>query len=182
MSMQETNTTTENMEVGLSIGGNIGDRLAHLRNAVEAIAKIPGVRLIEVSPVYETEPVGVKPEYRDMAYLNAVVITMSTLPLPNLSEAIHEIEEKLGRTRTDDRYAPRTIDIDILYAEDTVYTDKNLTLPHPRWTKRRFVLQPLADVRPDLHIPGSNQSVSEHLAALPQDSEAVHQIPDTLTS
>ena len=179
--MQETNTTTQKMEVGLSIGGNIGDRLAHLRNAVKAIAAISGVQLTDVSPVYETEPVGVKPEYRDMPYLNAAVIITSTLPLDELSKTIHQVEEKLGRTRGDDRYAPRTIDIDILYAGDTTCNEAKLTLPHPRWAERRFVLQPLADLRADLHIPGSKRSVAEHLGALPSDSEAVHKLPETLT-
>ena len=181
MSMQEKNTATENREIGLSIGGNIGDRLAHLRNAVKEIAEMAGVQLLAVSPVYETEPVGVKPEYADMAYLNAVVIISSASPLSELSEAIHGVEVKLGRTRTDDRFAPRTIDIDILYAGDTICKEDHLTLPHPRWAERRFVLQPLADLRPDLHIPGSNRSVAEHLAALPQGREAVHPLPETLT-
>ena len=180
MSMQEKDETNHSMEVGLSIGGNIGDRLNHLRNAVQAMTQTAGIELQAVSPVYETEPVGVKPEYQDMPYLNAVVIISSTRPLPALSEAIHNIEKKLGRTRTDDRFAPRTIDIDILYAGDNVRKDDELTLPHPRWAQRRFVLQPLADVRPDLHIPGSSQSVAEHLAALPQNNEAVHRCPDTL--
>ena len=178
MSMQEKNTK---MEVGLSIGGNMGDRLAHLRNAVKAIARTPGIELLAVSPVYETEPVGVKPEYLDMAYLNAVVIISSTLPPTELSETIHKIEEQLGRTRSDDRYAPRTIDIDLLYAGNTICEEENLTLPHPRWAERRFVLQPLADVRPNLHIPGSRLSVAEHLTALPPDSEAVKKLPDSLT-
>lgn len=180
MSMQEKNTTPETIEVGLSIGGNMGDRLAHLRNAVKAITQIPGIACVSVSPVYETEPVGVKPQYRDMPYLNAVVIITAAIPLPELSKTMHDIEEKLGRTRAEDRFAPRTIDIDILFAGETICQEEHLTLPHPRWAERRFVLQPLADLRPDLHIPGSNRSVAECLAALPTGKEAVHKLPDTL--
>lgn len=178
--MQEKHTHTGKVEVGLSIGSNMGDRLAHLRNAVKAIAACSDIELLSVSPVYETEPVGVKPQYRDMPYLNAVVLISTTMPLAAISEAIHDIEKKCGRTRTDDRYAPRTIDIDILYAGETICKEEHLILPHPRWAERRFVLQPLADLQPDLHIPGSNRSVAEHLAALPRDSEAVHKLTDTL--
>ncbi len=172
----------QEQEIGLSIGGNMGDRMAHLRMATLEISKIPGVTLLAASPIYETEPVGVKEEYRDMPYLNAVLIVQSTLPLNDFSAAIHTIEGKLGRVRMDDRFAPRTIDVDILYAGDTIRAEDDLTLPHPRWAERRFVLQPLSDVRPDLIIPGSDRTVSAHVAALPTGSEAVHKLPDSLVS
>lgn len=179
--MQETNQSHEAVEVGLSLGSNQGNRLQYLREATKEIKDIPGIELVAASPVYETEPVGVKPQYRDMAYLNAVLVIQTQLTMQDLSDRIHAVEEKLGRVREDDRFAPRTIDIDILYAGETVCKEDALTLPHPRWAERRFVLQPLADLRPNLHIPGSQQSVAEHLAALPTGSEAVKKLPDILT-
>ena len=182
MSMQENECNQDGIEVGLSLGSNLGNRLEHLRAAVRAIMWADGLTVTALSPVYETEPVGVKPEHRDMPYLNAVVLLETHLPPDILSETIHGIEKDLGRVRTTDRFAPRTIDIDILYAGHMISHAKDLTLPHPRWAQRRFVLQPLADLRPNVQIPGSSLTVAEHLAALPIGSEAVHQIPQTLES
>ncbi len=184
MSIQEMtlpdNGADPPVEAGLSLGSNIGDRLAHLRNAVQALTQVPGINVLAASPIYETEPVGVKPQYRHMAYLNAVLILSSPLSPEALSECIHRIETDLGRQRQEDRFAPRTIDIDLLYVGNEVRQGRDLTLPHPRWAKRRFVLQPLADVRPTLRIPGSNQTVLEWLHALPADSENVQPIADPL--
>jgi 2-amino-4-hydroxy-6-hydroxymethyldihydropteridine diphosphokinase len=180
--MQENENQREKIEAGLSLGSNEGDRLAYLRNAVKAISDTKELRITGLSPIYETEPVGVKPEYQDMPYLNAVVIVETFLTPDKLSRIIHEIESRQGRIRTDDRFAPRTIDIDILYAGNTICEEPDLTLPHPRWAQRRFVLQPLADLRPTLRIPGSTQTVAALLAAMPAGSEAVRRIPEGLTA
>ncbi len=155
------------MEVGLSLGSNLGDRLANLRAARDAIAALDGVRLTAASPVYETEPVGVRPRYRELAYLNAVIVVVADQPIDALSERLHAIEDGLGRVRGSDRYAPRTIDIDVLYADAVRVARDDLTLPHPRWAARRFVVQPLADVRPALVLPGERRCVADLLAALP---------------
>lgn len=154
-------------ECALSLGSCLGDRLAHLRAARRAIAAIPGVRERAASPVYETEPVGVKPEFAELAYLNAVLIVETALDADALRAALAEIESAAGRVRSDDKYAPRTLDIDILYFGDQQRASPTLTLPHPRWAERRFVVQPLADVRPDLMLPGSAVSVAQRLAELP---------------
>lgn len=171
--MQENQTAIQKIEVGLSLGSNMGDRMHYLRAAVDAIACTPNVSIAATSPVYETEPVGVKQQYRDMPYYNAALILETTLPPNAISAIIHAIEDDLGRVRENDRFAPRTIDIDILFAGSTISADPSLTLPHPRWAQRRFVLQPLADIRPNLRIPGSNRTVVEHLAALPLGTETV---------
>jgi 2-amino-4-hydroxy-6-hydroxymethyldihydropteridine diphosphokinase len=181
MSMQENQKPSQKMEVGLSLGSNIGDRLQYLRAAAGAIQALSEIQITGLSPIYETEPVGVKPEYRDMSYLNAVVILETSLAAHVVSGLIHDIEERLGREREGDRFAPRTIDIDILYAGCSISDDPELTLPHPRWAQRRFVLQPLCDLRPDLQIPGSGRTVREHLAALPPGAEAVLKLPDLLS-
>jgi 2-amino-4-hydroxy-6-hydroxymethyldihydropteridine diphosphokinase len=155
------------VEVGLSLGSNLGDRLANLRAARARIAALPGVRIAAAAPVYETEPVGVKPEHRHLSFLNTVLVLDANLPVEDLHLALAAIESDLGRVREGDRYAPRRIDIDVLYGGPAVRPDAELTLPHPRWSARRFVVQPLADVRPDLVLPGAAASVREVLASLP---------------
>jgi 2-amino-4-hydroxy-6-hydroxymethyldihydropteridine diphosphokinase len=155
------------MELALSLGSNLGDRLGHLREAVRRLRALPGVRVVAVSPVYETEPVGVKPEFAGLAFLNAVVIVETGREAEAISAEVHAIEDALGRRRGEDRYAPRPMDMDLLYAGELRRDDPALTLPHPRWAERRFVLQPLADLRPDLRLPGSPRTVRETLASLP---------------
>lgn len=156
-------------EIGFSLGGNLGDRLAFLKAARDALAATPGARLAAQSPVYETEPVGVRPEHRDRWYLNAVVI-LAGAPAPEFwLRRAAEIETALGRVRGADRYAPRTIDVDLLFCGPVRTASPELTVPHPRWMRRRFVLQPLADIRPGLRLPGAETTVRECLAALPAD-------------
>lgn len=157
------------MEYGLSLGSNLGDRLDFLMQARACVSNIVGVSGILHSPVYETEAVGVRLEHKDMAYLNAVLVVQSELTPAELSDAIHAIEARLGRVRTEDRFAPRPIDIDILYAGQTMMDDEALTLPHPRWAERRFVAQPLADIKPDLVFPGDRKTVHEVLDTLPEE-------------
>lgn len=161
------------MELALSLGSNLGDRLATLREAARRISALPGVRLVAAAPVYETEPVGAGQEYAALKYLNTILIAETSGDLDTLAAALHGIENSLGRVRSIDRYAPRTLDIDILYAGDTVRHDGELDLPHPRWAQRRFVLQPLADVRPGLVLPGETRTVAEILARLPPGEDVV---------
>lgn len=155
------------MEIGLSLGSNLGDRIAHLSRAKQEIAALRQSKIVAQSPIYETEPVGVNEEYRHLKFLNAVLIVESPSSLARLQSELAELELKLGRRRELDRFAPRTIDIDILYAGDVMMETEDLTLPHPRWASRRFVVQPLADIRADLTLPGMKLTVREILAALP---------------
>jgi 2-amino-4-hydroxy-6-hydroxymethyldihydropteridine diphosphokinase len=117
--------------------------------------------------------VGVKPEYRRLKYLNAVVILEADLDARAWLRRSGGIEAELGRVRTDDRFAPRTMDIDLLYRGDDRFDDGGLTVPHPRWMQRLFVVRPLADVRPDLRMPGDPLRVLDHLAPLETASEKV---------
>lgn len=156
------------VEIGLSLGGNLGDRLAVLRDARSEIEALPGVVPVAASVLYETEPVGVREEYAAMAYLNAVLIVKNSLSLFEFAQACHGIEERLGRVRGADRYAPRTCDIDLIYAGEDRVECEGLALPHPRWHERRFVVQPLADVRPELVLPGQSRTVRDILASLPE--------------
>jgi 2-amino-4-hydroxy-6-hydroxymethyldihydropteridine diphosphokinase len=155
------------MEMGLSLGSNVGDRLRNLQLARDSIAKLQGVEIAAQSPVYETEPVDVQPEHRDKRFLNAVLILETGADPKVLQRQFYAIEIRLGRRRTADRHAPRSMDIDILFAGQARASAGRLTLPHPRWNERRFVVQPLADVRRELVLPGEARPVGEVLAALP---------------
>ncbi|GAA2921706.1 2-amino-4-hydroxy-6-hydroxymethyldihydropteridine diphosphokinase [Streptomyces mexicanus] len=136
----------------LSLGSNLGNRLETLQGAVDALEDTPGVRVKAVSPVYETEPWGVEPGSQP-SYFNAVVLVKTTLPPSSLLERAHAIEEAFHRVR-DERWGPRTIDVDIVSYADVVSDDPRLTLPHPRAHERAFVLAPWHDVDPDAQLPG----------------------------
>jgi 2-amino-4-hydroxy-6-hydroxymethyldihydropteridine diphosphokinase len=166
------------METGFSLGSNLGDRLAHLSEARRRILTLPGVRCVAQSPVYETEPVGVKPEYRHLKFLNAVLVVESEQAPAWWLTALRRLEEDMGRNRTEDRYAPRPVDVDILYVgQERIRDPGRLEIPHPRWTIRRFVVQPLADVRPDLVLPGETLTVRERLSRLP-DTEKIEKFAE----
>ena len=148
--------------VVLALGSNLGDRAVTLQGAVDAVLESPAVTGVAVSPVYETEPMG-GPEQPD--YLNAVLLLDTELPSLALLERAHAVEQAFGRERTEQNGA-RTLDIDVISVGDEVSADPALTLPHPRAHERAFVLRPLADVAPDLVLPGRGR-VCELLAALP---------------
>jgi 2-amino-4-hydroxy-6-hydroxymethyldihydropteridine diphosphokinase len=129
----------------IGLGSNLGDRRALLRQAVEGLGA--GGDLTGVSPIYETEPVG-GPEGQG-PYLN-LVVELSTSDTPRrLLERCRALEEAAGRVRTV-RWGPRTLDADVLWVEGWLVDEEDLVVPHPRLWERRFVVQPLADLAPDL--------------------------------
>jgi 2-amino-4-hydroxy-6-hydroxymethyldihydropteridine diphosphokinase len=154
------------METGFSLGSNVGGRLRLLTQAKTLLLMDPQVKFVDESSVYETEPVDVKEEYRRMKFLNAVLVVESPYTAKEWLPKIKRVENVLKRERTEDRNAPRTIDVDILFCGDQIVDDDLLQVPHPRWAERRFVLQPLADVRPDMVLPGATRTVSAILDAL----------------
>lgn len=149
------------------MGSNLGDRLAALTMARRRIMEWPDVVLVAQSPVYETEPVGVQVQYRHLPFLNAVLVVESPWDAHAWYKRLHALETKLGRKRGLDRYAPRTIDLDIVCVGHTCVQSGGLVIPHPHWRERRFVVRPLADIRPNLVIPGEGRTVREMLDALP---------------
>jgi len=156
------------MRCGIALGSNLGDRLAHLRAAQVAVGLLhqsPNAAPPLVSPVYETEPVDCAPG--TAPYLNAVMEIEYAGEPETLLAALQQIEREMGRPADHGHNTPRTLDLDLLYAGDIVLQSDTLTLPHPRLAARRFVLQPLADIRPDLVLPGFAKTVSELLACLP---------------
>ncbi len=152
----------------LSLGSNLGDRLANLRAALAALeAEIPHTSFV-TAPVYETEPVDVPEQWAEQNYLNTAVALETDLTPDALSTVVHAIEDKLGRRRIG-YHAPRTIDIDIVAFGDAESSRPDLRLPHPEAASRRFVLQPLADICPDFVLPGQTRSIAALLANLPAE-------------
>ena len=136
--------------VVIALGSNLGDRVAHLQAAVDALAAAPGMSVTAVSPVYQTAPVG-GPDQPD--YYNAVLLARTTLPPAGVLAAAHAAEAARQRTR-EVRWGPRTLDVDIISYDAVVSSDPVLTLPHPRAHERAFVLVPWHDVDPAAELPG----------------------------
>jgi 2-amino-4-hydroxy-6-hydroxymethyldihydropteridine diphosphokinase len=153
------------MRTAVALGSNLGDRLANLRAARKAIVDLANIQPpIGSSHLYETDPVGCEPGAGK--FLNAVLeFDYEGNPLEFLKN-LREIETTLGRPPNHPRNVSRKIDIDLLYCGDTVTDAEELQLPHPRMHLRKFVLQPLADIRPDLVLPGQRRTVSELLAQI----------------
>jgi 2-amino-4-hydroxy-6-hydroxymethyldihydropteridine diphosphokinase len=141
----------------LGIGSNLGERLAYLQLAVDQLAVAAGVTVLDVSPVYETAPVG-GPEQPD--YLNAVVAVETTLTAHELLGVAQRIEAEADRVR-EVRWGPRTLDVDVLLVGDERVDDPDLVVPHPRMSERAFVLVPLADLDPSWRprIPADRDAV-----------------------
>jgi 2-amino-4-hydroxy-6-hydroxymethyldihydropteridine diphosphokinase len=143
----------------LSLGSNLGDRLGNLRRAVEKIEESDKIEVKEISPVYETEPVG----RQDQGwFLNLVLQVQTSLGPFALLKRLLSIEERMGRIRGKKRGA-RNIDLDILLYDDQTVDSKRLTIPHPRMHRRRFVLVPLGQIAPELFHPRLQKSVEELL-------------------
>ena len=129
----------------LGLGSNLGDRLATLRSAVDALPDV-----VAVSSVWETEPVGGPPD--QASFLNLVVELDTTSTPRQLLDVCRTLEAEAHRVRVE-RWGPRTLDVDVLLVGDCVVEDDDLVVPHPRMWERRFVLAPLAELAPDLVSP-----------------------------
>ena len=145
----------------VGLGANLGPREVTILRAVDLLALADGISVLEVSQLRETEPVGVADQ---PAFLNGVVAVDTTLDARTLLETLLEIERELGRVRTE-RWGPRTIDLDLLVFGDEIIDEPGLTVPHPRLGERRFALEPLTELAPELVVPGLGR-VDEALAEL----------------
>jgi 2-amino-4-hydroxy-6-hydroxymethyldihydropteridine diphosphokinase len=145
--------------VGISLGSNLGDRIVHLRSAIERLAPLRSSDHLLLSPVFETEPVDC-PEGSG-AFYNAVVEIETNLAPLELLAATQAIERSLGRPEVRAVNAPRTVDLDLLYYDDLTMMASGLELPHPRMFLRAFVLKPLTAIRPDLVPTGALESVDD---------------------
>lgn len=146
--------------VFLGIGSNIGDRVYFLAQAVRKLRGIPSTRIVKVSSVYETEPVGVK---NQGDFLNAVLWLQTLMGVVDFHSCIKSIEKEIGRLDRK-RWGPREIDIDILLFGDVVVIDGTLAIPHAEMVNRKFVLQPLVEIAPEAVHPGVHKTIKVLLA------------------
>ena len=153
------------MRTAVALGSNLGDRLENLRAARRQIIRLAKVQpLVVSSAIYETEPIDCEPGANK--FLNAIIeFDYEGEPIHLLEQLLH-IEESLGRKRVHPRNVSRTIDIDLLYCGDRQIDNGRLRLPHPRMHLRRFVLEPLANIRPDLILPNQTRTVADLLVEL----------------
>lgn len=135
----------------IALGSNLGDPLSRIDAAFRALAELSQTQLMKRSPSYRNSAVG---PGRQPDFINAVAELVTGLDPFVLLDAVRDIEAAQGRERNAERWAPRVIDLDILLYGDRQIRDHRLTLPHPEMHRRRFVLQPLSDIAPDLEIPG----------------------------
>jgi 2-amino-4-hydroxy-6-hydroxymethyldihydropteridine diphosphokinase len=139
------------VRVYIGLGSNLGDREANLLAALEALRSSPGVEVVAVSTFRETDPVGVVDQPR---FVNAVAALETSLEPLELLARLLDVERDLGRDRRqDERWGPRTVDLDLLLYGDDVIDRPGLTVPHPRLTERAFVVVPLLELAPELRLP-----------------------------
>jgi len=160
------------MRTAVALGSNLGDRLENLRAARRAILDLSNVKPpILSSAIYETDPVDCEPGANK--FLNAVIEFDYDRDPPSLLEELIRIEKALGRKRDHPKNVSRTIDIDMLYYDQRIIEDERLQLPHPRIHLRKFVLQPLANIRPGFILPGQTQTVDELASKVQNSGEVV---------
>lgn len=155
----------------IGLGSNIGDKLANLKKAIEGLGKIQGTKVLTVSSLYKTEPVGgVEQDW----FVNAVAEVETSLTPRELLNKLLYIEKDLGRVR-DIKWGPRVIDLDIILYDDLVMDEEGLSIPHPYLHKRGFVLVPLAEIAPKVIHPRLRKSVSELMHGI-HDNKLIEKI------
>ncbi|HEX4674145.1 MAG TPA: 2-amino-4-hydroxy-6-hydroxymethyldihydropteridine diphosphokinase [Steroidobacteraceae bacterium] len=135
----------------IGVGSNLDDPRAQVLRAFAELAKLPSTRVILTSPIYRSHPFG---PVKQPDFANAVAGVLTQLAPRALLAGLHSVETALGRPQQRERWGPRVIDLDILVYGDQRLDEPQLTLPHPGIVERNFVLYPLADIAPELHIPG----------------------------
>lgn len=157
----------------IGMGSNLGDRKENLRRAVRALKLAPDILVKRVASLYRTAPVGV-PDQPD--FLNTVAEITTTLSPRELLVRLLAIEKNLGRVRGE-RWGPRVIDLDLLLYDKTEIVTEDLVIPHPRLEKRAFVVVPLAELAPDLVLPGGTRAAL--LAAKLMQEQLVERVQDS---
>ena len=147
--------------VFIGIGSNEGDRLEHISRGAQTLGALSQVQLVQMATIRETTPVGGPSQ---AAYLNTVVELSTTLAPGDLLRTLKQIEVEAGRRPSDVRWGPRPLDLDLLFYDDRVIHEAGLDVPHPRLHERRFVLEPLAELAPDLVHPVLKRTVQDLLA------------------
>jgi len=152
------------MRAGIALGSNLGDKSALLNQAIGHLRKIHESGDFLVSGFHETEPVDCAPG--TPAFLNAVAEIGTSLTPLELLHHLQQEEIRSGRPKNHARNASRTLDLDLLYCDEMTLDDPELELPHPRMTERSFVMEPLAEIRPDLRLPGWEMTCSEYISRI----------------
>ena len=149
----------------VGLGANLGDRPANIQTALSALNSTPEIQVTQPSSLYETAPVGVTDQ---PDFLNMVAALRTTLPPRGLLQVFLHIENQMGRVRNL-RWGPRVIDMDLLLYGDRQIHSPGLTVPHPRLRERAFALIPLAEIAPDLRLPGDEKTVADFVENLPKN-------------
>jgi 2-amino-4-hydroxy-6-hydroxymethyldihydropteridine diphosphokinase len=154
------------MIYGIALGSNLTDRVAALHRAVRRLLELDASAvLLSQASLYETDPVDCPPG--SPPFINSVLEISSELSPDQLHALLLQIEKEAGRHEQRAHHAPRPLDLDMLYAGDCIMNTQRLTLPHPRLHLRRFVLEPLAEIRPGLLLPGHERTIGQYLTELP---------------
>ena len=140
----------------VALGANLDDPVAQVRAASAALANVPDSRLLRLSSLYRTAPVGIRGQ---PDFINAVAALATRLPPPQLLDALFAVERRFGRRR-EFYQAPRTLDLDLLLYDELVVDSLPLSVPHPRMHVRAFVLAPLLEIAPHCRIPGRGSAVA----------------------
>ncbi len=156
----------------IGLGSNLGKRLGNIRSAIAALEQVPGIAIIKVSSIYETEPVGVPNQQK---FLNSVAEIETRLSPAELLTTLQRIEKHMGRQRQQ-KGEPRIIDLDILYYGQLVISTEELSIPHAEAVKRAFVMIPLLEISPNHIDPSSRKKIKEILSRLDISNQAVRKL------
>ena len=151
------------MEAYIALGTNLGDREHNLLRAVAEVGRLPGCRVTALSSFYETSPVGTVDQD---AFYNAVLRLSTRLDARSLLTHLLRIEDEIFKRSRTIHQGPRRMDLDLLLYGDRAISEENLVVPHPRLAERRFVLEPLCEIAPDLLHPLTGKTMHELLASL----------------
>ena len=154
----------------ICVGSNLGDKLENCRRGVAELTRGEASRLIDESPIYQTEPV----DYKDQDWFVNYVVKIATILEPLvLLDNLKSIEHSAGRIRDVVRFGPRVLDLDIIFYDDRVMDHPQLVIPHPRMHKRRFVLKPICDIDPHISHPVLGRTVQSLLADLDETAQRI---------
>jgi 2-amino-4-hydroxy-6-hydroxymethyldihydropteridine diphosphokinase len=158
--LSSSSSPASSIRIAIALGSNLGDRESYLTRGIEALrARLANVR---ISSFFETEPVGVVGQ---PPFLNGAIVAETTLSARAVLELLLDIEHQFGRVRPFDR-APRTLDLDLILYGDRVIDEPDLRVPHPRFRERRFVLEPLAEIAPEMIDPETGRTIARLLLDL----------------
>ena len=159
----------------ICVGSNLGDKLENCRRAIVELTSDEAIRLIAQSSKYRTEPV----DYEDQDWFVNYVVKIETVLDPlSLLQVLKSIEHRAGRKRDTVRFGPRVLDLDIIFYEDLVMHTPQLSIPHPRMHKRRFVLRPVCDIDPHIKHPVLDRTVQSLLKNLDETEQRIIQLDD----